>query len=251
MGLMRVLITGASSGIGLELAKIFATNGYDLILVARNIGELKQISENWQVQVECLSFDLSQIAQVKNLVNAISNKEIDVLVNNAGFGDYGSLIDLEPDKQIEMINLNISALTYLSQIYAKQMCARGSGTILNLASVAAFLPGPLMATYYASKAYVLSFSYALAEEASHYGVEVSVACPGTTASNFGSAAGVNHTVAFSKTMSSAEVAKIIYQKLMAGKKLIITGWKNKLLVALLRYLPRSWAAKINYCLLKT
>lgn len=247
---MLVLITGASSGIGLELAKIFAANNYDLVLVARNIQELETLARTWSVNTVCLSCDLSQISNVKKLVEELETREIKILINNAGFGDYGSLIHLEPDRQIEMINLNISTLTYLSQVFAKKMASKRNGKILNIASVAAWLPGPLMATYYASKAYVLSFSYALAEELRSYGVQVSVACPGPTSSKFGVSAGVNHSPAFSNTMSAERVARIIYKELLEGRQLIVTGFKNKLLVMLARFLPKRLSAKINYCLLK-
>lgn len=247
---MQVLITGASSGIGLELAKIFAANNYDLILVARNIEELEILSQTWSVRTLCISCDLSKINNVKNLVQQLEGQVIDIVINNAGFGDYGSLIDLEPDRQIEMINLNISALTYISQIFARQMSTRQTGKILNIASIAAYLPGPLMATYYASKAYVLSFSYALAEELRDTGVQVSVACPGPTSSKFGSKAGVNHTAAFSHAMPATKVAQIVYKDLLRGKQLIVTGVKNQILIALLRLLPTKLSARINYWLLK-
>ncbi len=244
----KALITGASTGIGLELAKIFAKNGYELILVSRNLEKLKAIAKELPTQVTCIAKDLSDINQVKELSNQVS--DIDVLVNNAGFGAYGELINLDPDTQTEMINLNISALTYLSQVYAKRMAACRSGRILNIASVASFLPGPMMATYYATKAYVLSFSYALAEELRPYQVQVSVCCPGPTHSQFGERAGAKHSSAFRLPMSSKKVAEITYEKLMHGEELIITGKRNRLLTLIASVLPRKLSAKINYQVLK-
>jgi short-subunit dehydrogenase len=244
----KALITGASTGIGLELTKIFAHNGYELILVSRNLEKLQEVAASLQTKTTCISKDLSNIDQVKELANQVS--DIDVLVNNAGFGDYGELINLDPEKQVEMINLNVSALTYLSQIYAKRMASKRSGRILNIASVASFLPGPLMATYYATKAYVLSFSYALAEELRPYKVQVSVCCPGPTDSNFGQRAGAKHSSAFRMPMSSSKVAQITYRKLMHGEGLIVTGKRNRLLTLIASILPKKISAKINYQVLK-
>jgi uncharacterized protein len=244
----KALITGASTGIGLEFAKIFARNGYELVLVSRNLEKLQEVASNLKTKTTCIAKDLSNIDQVKELCNQVS--EIDVLVNNAGFGDYGELINLDPEKQIEMINLNVSALTYLSQVYAKRMAAKHSGRILNIASVASFLPGPLMATYYATKAYVLSFSYALAEELRPYKVQVSICCPGPTHSNFGERAGAKHSSAFRMPMSSTKVAEITYKEFMQGEELIITGKRNQLLTWVASILPKSISAKINYQILK-
>ena len=242
------LITGASTGIGLELAKILAHNGYELVLVSRNLEKLEAAANSLQTKTTCIAKDLSDIAQVKELCDQVS--EIDILVNNAGFGDYGELINLDPEKQVEMINLNVSALTYLSQVYAKRMARKRSGRILNIASVASFLPGPMMATYYATKAYVLSFSYAIAEELRPYQVQVSVCCPGPTQSNFGERAGAKHSSAFRMPMSSAKVAEITYKKLMHGEELIVTGKRNRLLTLIASILPRKISAKINYQILK-
>ncbi len=244
----KALITGASTGIGLELAKIFAKHGYDLVLVSRNLETLKAVIKELKTQTTCIAKDLSDINQVKELCNEVG--EIDVLVNNAGFGAYGELIKLDPETQIEMINLNVSALTYLSQVYAKRMATNHSGRILNIASVASFLPGPMMATYYATKAYVLSFSYALAEELRPYQVQVSVCCPGPTHSQFGERAGAKHSSAFRLPMSSKKVAEITYRKLMHGEQLIITGKRNRLLTLLASILPKKLSAKINYQILK-
>ncbi len=244
----KALITGASTGIGLEFAKIFARNGYELILVSRNLASLETIAKDLKTPTLCIAKDLSDTNQVKELCNQIS--DIDVLVNNAGFGDYGELINLDPDTQIEMINLNISALTYLTHIYAKRMAAKRSGRILNIASVASFLPGPMMATYYATKAYVLSFSYALAEELRPYQVQVSVCCPGPTHSKFGERARAKQSSAFRLPMSSTRVAEITYKDLIKGQELIVTGKRNQLLTFIASVLPKKLSAKINYQILK-
>lgn len=238
------LISGASSGIGSELAKLFAAD-YDLILVARRKDKLEQLAQELNCKTICIAKDLSDLNQVRELIQEIQDLDIQVLVNNAGFGDYGDFTKLDIEKQIEMINLNISALTYLSHAFAK----RGRGKILNIASVAAFAPGPLMATYYASKAYVLSFSFALAEELRRQGIQVSVACPGPTHTEFGKRARVGRSVPFKFAMNSLKVAQIIFAEFMRGKTLIVTGFRNHFLIALIRVLPREVLSRVNYLLM--
>ena len=281
------LITGASSGIGLELAKLFAID-YDLILVSRNQERLEAIASGLDCKCICIAKDLSDLSQVKALVDETRDLDIEILVNNAGFGEHGEFAKLDADRQIEMINLNISALTYLCHAFASRIIksllekapdarlasfcepeltepsmrihknernAAGGplqkGSILNIASVAAYAPGPMMATYYSTKAYVLNFSFALAEELKPKGIQVSVACPGPTTTNFGKVAKVDKSIPFKVSMSGERVARIIIDEFKQGKTLIITGFRNKFLVALIKLMPRGFSSWVNYLLLKT
>ncbi|MDA1021660.1 MAG: SDR family oxidoreductase [Cyanobacteria bacterium] len=239
------LITGASSGIGLELAKLFAAD-HDLILVSRNQERLEAIANELDCKCICIAKDLSDLSQVKELVNETRELDIEILVNNAGFGEHGEFTKLDADRQIEMINLNISALTYLCHAFAQ----RGRGSILNVSSVAAYAPGPMMATYYSTKAYVLNFSFALAEELKAKGIQVSVACPGPTVTNFGKVAKVDKSIPFKVSMSGERVARIIVDEFKQGKTLIVTGLRNKFLVALIKLMPRGFSSWVNYLLLK-
>jgi len=177
-----VLITGASSGIGFEMAKVFATNGYDLVLVARRTDPMQELVTMFPEQsIQIFSKDLTQMESCKELVTELEKVQIDVLVNNAGFGDHGELQTTDVNKQLSMINLNVSALTYLTHIFGSKMVASKRGKIINVASIVAFMPGPTMSTYFATKAFVLSFSQALSKEWAKYGVQVMALCPGATA----------------------------------------------------------------------
>ena len=176
--IMVVLITGASYGIGEALATEFAKNGHDLVLTARTETKLAQLKQNleskFQIKVTTISLDLSKEDEMKLLIEFAEDKNIDLLINNAGFGDQGYIDKSDPEKQMQMIDLNIKALSYLSQSFIKTFKDKGAkGKILNVASIAAFAPGPMMSTYYASKAYVLSFSRALAAETVDFGIQVS------------------------------------------------------------------------------
>jgi len=242
-----VLITGATSGLGYEFVKLFADDGYNLVLVARNTEKMSAIQQTYShLDVVVLTKDLSKSGAAKEVYEEMKAKDIhiDVLVNNAGFGLMGEFDQLDLQKQVEMIQLNITALTELTHYFLPEMKERNSGRILNVASTAAFQPGPLMAVYYATKAYVLSFSEALVEELSNYSVTVTTLCPGATKTNFGSVASVEKTKMFSKAMLSDVVAKEGYNGLMNGKRVIITGSVNKLGAISAKFLPRSLAAKI-------
>ncbi|EKD92626.1 MAG: hypothetical protein ACD_28C00379G0004 [uncultured bacterium] len=247
------LITGASSGIGLEFAKLFAAAGHDLILVARNEKTLNELASELKkkndVQIMILAKDLSDLKSVETVVKKLETEKIsiDVLINNAGFGDYGRFIKTNWEKERQMMELNMVTLTYLSKVFAQKMAKKGSGKILNVASMAGFQPGPLMAVYYATKAYVLSFSEAVAYELRNTGVTVTALCPGPTASGFQEAAALNRSDLFSgKLPSSAEVAQAGYEGLMKGKTLVIPGFKNKLFIQLLRLAPRGLVRKVVY-----
>src|SRR2546428_143386 len=240
------LITGASSGIGYELAKQFAKNHHDLILVARNLQVLHKLADDLANQ-----YSISAWTLAKDLANPTSPSEIfeelekqsikvDYLVNNAGFGLQGFFWELDAQSQQDMIQVNISALTHLTRLFLPGMVQRKSGGILNVASTAAFQPGPLMAVYYASKAFVLSFSEALWKEAEGMGVHVSCLCPGPTTSHFRERAGTGRTrlAHMGTPMSSAVVAEMGYQAWQQTRRVIVTGARNALVANLIPLLPR-------------
>jgi short-subunit dehydrogenase len=242
------LITGASSGIGADLARLFARDGYDLVLVARREEKLRELAKDLGVTSTVIAADLSRPDAAQEIANALVEKliNIDVLVNNAGLGLAGPFIGNDFAKDLEMIQVNIVALTQLTKLLLPGMVSRRQGRILNLASTAAFQPGPLMAVYYATKAYVLSFSEALAEELRDTGVTVTALCPGPTATGFGSVAGMEQTRLFTlmKPMSSAEVAKIGYEAMKRGRRVVVTGMMNRLLVQSIRISPRRMVTTI-------
>ena len=241
------LITGATSGLGYEFVKLFAKDGYDLVLIARNKQKLEDIKQSFtNIQVTVMAIDLSVSGAAKEVFQELEKKEIDidVLVNNAGFGLMGKFDELDIHKQIEMIQLNITALTELTYYFLPGLKRNNRGRILNVASTAAFQPGPLMAVYYATKSFVLSFSEALVEELKGSSVTVTTLCPGPTKTNFGFIANVEKTKMFSRAMSSDIVAQKGYEAMMNGKRVIVTGGGNKAGVLGAKFLPRSLAAKI-------
>lgn len=242
------LITGASAGLGYDFAGMFAEDGYDLVLVARNKAKMEEIKDQYpHLKVTVITKDLSQAQAASEVYDEVkaAGISIDTLVNNAGFGLMGKFEELDIMKQSEMIRLNVTALTELTHYFLPELKANSSrARILNIASTAAFQPGPMMAVYYATKAYVLSFSEALAEELADTNVTVTTLCPGATKTNFASVANVEKTKMFSGAMSSVEVAKQGYQALMAGKRVVITGNTNKVGAYAAKFLPRSLAAKI-------
>jgi len=240
------LITGASEGIGRELAKCFAGHKHHLVLVARSEEKLKrlagEISSAHGVRVSCLAQDLSVpdgALKVRKRIEELG-LAIDVLVNNAGVGTFGLFAEADMERELRMMQLNMGSLTALTKLFLPEMLKRHRGRILNVASTAAFQPGPLMAVYYASKAYVLSFSEALANELEGTGVSVSVLCPGPTWSGFQQSAGMESSKLFRRgVMSAADVAGIAYRELMRGKTTIIPGWRNKILAFSVRLGPRK------------
>ena len=240
------LITGASSGIGLELARLFARDGHDLVLVARSEDRLRQLAEELRPQgagsVLVLAADLAQpgaAAAVEERLRAES-VEVTVLVNNAGFGAYGFFHEGDLQADLQMIQVNVVALTELTRRLVAGMVARRRGRVLNVASTAAFQPGPLMAVYYATKAYVLSFSEALHGELAPKGVRVTAICPGPVPTEFQGRAGVRPGLD-SKVLgvSAADVARAGFDGLMAGRRLVLPGLGMKVIPFLLRFVPRG------------
>ena len=247
------LITGASSGIGLELAEICARQGENLVLVARNIiklNELKsKLEKQYKVKVLNISKDLSLPNSAQQVYDEINqqNISIDYLINNAGFGDYGMFYETDWNKEMKMINLNIATLTHLTKLYLKDMVPKGEGKIMNVASTAAFQSGPTMAVYYATKAFVLSFSEAVSNEVRDKGISITVLCPGATKSGFQDAAELNQSklVRGRKLPSSKEVAEFGYKAMMKGKTVAIHGLLNKILAFSVRIFPRAMVVKVT------
>jgi short-subunit dehydrogenase len=241
------LVTGASAGIGVDLAECFARDGYDVIITARSEDSLREVaarlSNAHKARVIPIAQDLGQIGGGAKLADAIRAQglQVDVLVNNAGYGFAGAFSESDLDTQLGMIDLNDRALVELTHIYWPSMLASRSGGVLNVASTAAFQPGPLMAIYYASKAFVLSFSEALWEEARGTGVRVSCLCPGPTVSKFRERAGTDKKKLSRSTtpMTSASVAELGYRAWKDNKRVEITGLRNRFLAAAVPFLPRT------------
>ncbi len=236
-----VLITGASSGIGLELAHLFAHDGYRLVLVARNRSALRELGDELQsrysVTVRISPKDLAHPSTPAELYQELQEAGIvlDVLVNNAGFGGAGSFLSTQWNHEAEMMQVNMVAVTHLTKRFLRQMRAR-EGKVLNVASTAAFQPGPFMAVYYASKAFVLHFSEALAEEMRGTGVSVTCLCPGPVKTNFQQRAYLADTPMVNSPLlvDVREVARVGYEGMKQGRRVVIPGWKNRLGVELLR-----------------
>ena len=223
---MKALITGASSGIGLDMAKYLATMKCELILVARDKEKLERIQESLPTKVTIIVADLSNEQKVKELYVLTKNEKIDILINNAGFGVFGNFTETDINKELEMIDTNIKAVHLLTKFFVKDMEKNNFGYILNVASSAAFQPGPLMATYYATKSYVYQLSAALyyEQKKKKTNVHVSVLCPGPVDTNFNNVAGVKFGV---KPLKSTYVAKYAIDKMFKNKMLIIPGFTMK------------------------
>src|ERR1035438_6715260 len=245
------LITGASFGIGMEFARIFSRNGYNLVLVARSGDKLRQLASELEkkhgTHSLILATDLTEPGASAYVLDQTTRAglQVDVLVNNAGFGQYGMFAENDLEECLRQIQLNVTTLTHLTRLYLPGMIERKSGRILNVASTAAFQPGPLMAVYYATKAYVLHFSEAIANELSGSGVTVTCLCPGATASEFHkrvNATGMN-LLKFG-SMDARTVAEDGYRALMAGKPVVISGFKNWLVAQSVRLAPRRLVTAI-------
>jgi hypothetical protein len=245
------LITGASFGIGLELARIFAREGYDLVLVARSADKLRQLASELEkahgTRSLILAVDLTDPGAPGYILDQTSraNILINVLVNNAGFGQYGLFVESDLEECLRQIQLNVTTLTHLTRLYLPGMIGRQEGRILNVASTAAFQPGPLMAVYFATKAYVLHFSEALANELAGTGVTVTCLCPGATRTEFHKRAKATEVKLLKMgSMDAATVAEDGYRALMAGKPVVISGFKNWLLAQSVRFSPRRLVTAI-------
>lgn len=251
------LITGASGGIGKEMAAIYAKKGYDLVLVARTESKLyrikQELEEKYGHHVFIFVCDLSEKDAAYEVFNFTleNNIDVDVLVNNAGFGDFGHFAEVDWQRQYNLIQVNIVAMLQLTRYFLPVMIARGSGRIMNMSSVAAFCAGPKMSLYYASKAFVRSFSEAIAEEVKGTGVTVTAICPGPTATGFEKAADMKNSKMFTafKPAKASDVAKAAVRACQKGKVLLYHGLSTKLMNIGARLVPRSvsrkFAAKIN------
>lgn len=246
------LITGASSGIGYELASVFARHNHNLILVARSTEKLEslktEIEKNFSVVAEVISADLSKTASAEELFEKIQKKNltVDILVNNAGFGDHGLFANEDPKKIEEMILLNVLTLTKLTRLFLPQMIERKYGKILNVASTASFQAGPLMSVYYATKAYVLSFSEGIYEELKGTGISVTALCPGPTESGFQEAANISNITIVNtmKLPTSKDVAEFGYNALIKNKAVAVHGVMNSIMASSTGFVPRALTRKL-------
>lgn len=248
------LITGASSGLGVHFARLFASDGYDVVLVARREDKLvalkDELEQIYGVKAYVFAQDLSKADSAKAVFDYLKERgvSVSVLVNNAGFGDFGEFSELVWEKQSDMIQVNVTTLVQLTKLFLPEMLERKVGKILNVASIAAFEPGPLLSTYYASKAYVLSFTEALSVELKGSGVTVTALCPGPTETGFEDAASAKSSGLFKnlKVARADKVAEYGYNKLMSGKVVAIPGFFNKILPFAVRFVPRALVRKLVY-----
>lgn len=241
---MKALVTGASSGIGRDIARYLSSLGYDIIAVARDIETLNKLKKDIQTNVDIVSMDLANEEDCKKLYNIVKDKKIDILVNNAGFGDFGEFVDTNLDKELNMINVNIKAVHILTKLFLKDMVKRNSGHILNVASIAGFMPGgPLMATYYSTKAYIVRLTQSIHTELKKKKskVKISVLCPGPVNTNFNKVANVKFNL---KGQSSEYVAKYAINKTLKGKLIIIPGIKIKIARFLAKISPEKLSARV-------
>ncbi len=247
---MKALITGASSGIGLEMAKYLASFDCELILVGRSKQKLEELQNSLKVKSKVIVADLSDLTKVKEVYVLTKNDNIDILINNAGFGLFGNFYETDLNRELEMIHTNIEAVHLLTKLFLRDMQKRNSGYILNVASSAAFGPGPLMATYYATKAYVNNLTEAISEELRRAGSNVSISslCPGPVDTNFNNVAGVTFAV---KPLSSVEVAHYAIDKMFAGKTVIVPGFTMKMALFFRRFASRAMMRKITYNIQKS
>ena len=249
---MKVLLTGASSGIGKEMAKILNKKGYDLVLVARDEEKLKDVKNELEKEksknnIEIISMDLSKEENCIELCKRVRN--VDILINNAGFGDCGNFTKTDLEKEIKMIKTNIVAYHILMKEYLKEMKEKNSGKILNVASIAGFMPGPLMATYYATKSYVVKLSESVREELKKEksNVKISILCPGPVATNFNKVANVKFKI---REANSQDVAKYAIKKMEQGKFYIVPGLDIKFAKIGVKIFPTNLVAKVCYMIQK-
>jgi short-subunit dehydrogenase len=246
------LITGASGGIGYELAKLFARDHHNMVLVARSADKLAQVAKELQTQgvtVKTIALDLAEPPAPKFLFDQLQREAIaiDILINNAGFGAFGEFAQMPEQEILGQIHLNVTALTELTRLFLPPMLQRRSGRIMNVASTAAFQPGPLMAVYYATKAYVLSFSEAIANELRNSGVTVTCFCPGATHTGFAKRAGTENSRLFKQVgaMPAEKVALDGYRALMEGRGVAIPGAHNWVVAQSVRFVPRRMVTAVS------
>jgi short-subunit dehydrogenase len=250
------LITGASAGLGRELARLFAADGHDVVLVARRREQLEalatELAAEKGVAARVIAEDLGEPSAPERILYELgrANIEVEYLVNSAGFGMHGPFADSDFIRELAMVQVNVTSLVHLTRLFLPDMIARGSGRILNLGSTAGFHPGPYMAVYCASKAFVNSFTEALAYELRDTGVTATVCCPGATETEFAGVAGTGKSTRFRLgTTSAADVASHAYRAMMAGKSISLPGWRAKLGLHLLRFgsrnMARAVAARLN------
>lgn len=242
---MKALITGASSGIGASIAKVLSDKGYDLILVARRKTRLAKVKKELDTNVEIINMDISSTFNCMDLYNQVKDQEIDMIVNCAGFGVFGEFTESSLDKELDMIDTNIKGVHILTKLFLQDFTKRNRGYILNVASSAAFQPGPLMASYYASKAYVLRLTEAINEELRQIrsSVVVSALCPGPVDTEFNKVAKVNFSI---KPLNSDDVANYAIEQLLKRKMIIVPGKMMKLNFWFNRFTPERLKLKICY-----
>jgi len=242
---MKALITGASSGIGRDMARVLSNKGYDLILVARNKKELEKLKEELKTDVEVVSMDLGSVDNCKSLYEQVKDKNIDILINNAGFGDIGAFRKTDIDKELNMIDLNIKAVHVLTKLFLNDFIKKDNGYILNVSSASAFQPGPLMATYYSTKCYVYHLTLAIYEELRRMNsnVKISCLCPGPVNTNFNKVANCEFKM---NALSSEYVARYAINKMFKNKLLIIPGFTIKLVYIFGRFVPNKLKLKMTY-----
>lgn len=240
---MKALVTGASSGIGRDMARYLSGLGYYIIAVARDGVALSKLKKELKTNVETISIDLADADACKQLYQLVKNKNVDILVNNAGFGDFGEFTNTDLDKELNMIDVNVKAVHILTKLFLQDMVKRDSGYILNVASIAGFMPGPLMATYYSTKAYIVRLTQSLYTELKKKKskVKISVLCPGPVNTNFNKVANVHFNL---KGQSSKSVAKYAVDKMLKGKLIILPGIKIKLARFLAKISPEKLVARI-------
>lgn len=241
---MKALVTGASSGIGRDMARELDKRGYDLVLVSRDKNKLEEVKNSLKGKnIQIIAMDLADEENCKNLYNTV--KDIDILINNAGFGVFGNFNETNLDKELNLINTNITAVHILTKLYLKDMLKRNSGHILNVASIAGFMPGPLMESYYASKAYAVRLSEGIRAELqkAKSKVKISLLCPGPVNTNFNNVAGVKFNL---YSLSSEKVAKYAINKMLKNKFIIVPGLGIKILRVLAKISPNNITAKFVY-----
>lgn len=242
---MKALITGASSGIGRDMARILSDKGYELILVARRRDRLEELKKDLKTSCEIICADLAEADACKALYEKVKDENIDILINNAGFGILGEFSEIDLERELNMIDVNVKAVTILTKLFLRDFKKKNSGMILNVASSAAFLPGPLLSGYYSTKAYVLRLSQAIYEELRHEksNVSISVLCPGPVDTEFNDVANVKFAL---KGLTSEYVAKYAIEKMLKKKLVIVPGRTMKLVHLLTKFTPDKILLKVAY-----